>query len=239
MTKTRHQKMNMELGELRELIAPLCNSKIDNWNGIIQVHLKYPEADGNALLDGTRIFALELDEETTIAKVSRGFDSIASNNDLTLKISSKSLLQFPTHKLFEIIVKDSFRCNKEFEIIQVLKGVDHEHAYIVSTSPEQRSIILRSSLAVEGELISPTITCKKLTAKEIAKKNYLVIIAKNLNKGLNPKQVEKELKTLIGERNVVSVYFPRVEAGLHAGIANIELLNAHIYKKIVKKAHKL
>jgi hypothetical protein len=45
---------------------------------------------------------------------------------------------------------------------------------------------LRSSLAVEGELISSTITREKLTAKEIAKKNCLVIIAKNLNKGLNP-----------------------------------------------------
>jgi hypothetical protein len=136
MTKSRLQKMNMELGELREPIAPLCNSKTDNWNGIIRVHLKHPEADGNALLEGTRIFALELDEETTIAKVSWGFDSIASNNDLTLKISSKSLLQFPAHKLFELIVKDSFRHNKEFEITQVLKGVGHEHAYIVSASPE-------------------------------------------------------------------------------------------------------
>jgi hypothetical protein len=86
MTKTRHQKMNMELGELREPIAPLCNLKIGNWNRIIRIHLKYPKADGNALLDGMRIFALELDEKTTIAKVSRGFDNITSNNDLILKI---------------------------------------------------------------------------------------------------------------------------------------------------------
>jgi hypothetical protein len=90
--------------------------------------------------------------------VSRGFDNIASNNDLTLKISSKSLSQLPTHKLFEVIIRDSFRCNKEFEITQVLRGVDHEHAYIVIASLEQHCIILRSSLAIAGELISPTIT---------------------------------------------------------------------------------
>jgi hypothetical protein len=125
--------MNMELGELREPIAPLYNSKTNNWNGIIRVHFKYVEANGNALLEGLRIFALELDEETTITKVSRGFDSIASNNNLTLKISNKSLSQFPTHKLFEIIVKDSFRRNKEFEITQVLKGIDHKHAYVSLT----------------------------------------------------------------------------------------------------------
>jgi hypothetical protein len=51
--------------------------------------------------------------------------------------------------------------------------------------------------------------------------------------------VEKELKTLIGEKNVVNVYFPRAEAGMHTGVANVELLNAHVYKKYAKKSHKI
>ena len=124
MTSARLQKMNIELGDLREPIAPLCNTKNETWNGLIRIHLKKPEIDGNALLEGTRIFALELDEETTVAKVSRGFDNIASNEDLTLKITSKSLSTIPSHKLFEMIVIDSFNRNKDFEITQVLKGVD-------------------------------------------------------------------------------------------------------------------
>lgn len=77
--------MDIELGELREPIAPLCNAKNDTWNGLTHIHLKRHEIDGNALLDGTRIFALELDEETIVAKISRGFDNIASNDDLTSK----------------------------------------------------------------------------------------------------------------------------------------------------------
>jgi hypothetical protein len=52
MTKERFQKMEIELGELCEPIAPLCNSKNDAWNGITRVHLKNPETDGNALLEG-------------------------------------------------------------------------------------------------------------------------------------------------------------------------------------------
>jgi hypothetical protein len=52
MTKTKLQKMSMELGELREPIALLCNSKTDTWNGITRVHIKYLEIDGNALLEG-------------------------------------------------------------------------------------------------------------------------------------------------------------------------------------------
>jgi hypothetical protein len=97
MTKTRLQKMDIELGELREPIAPLYNAKNDTWNGLTCIHLKRPETDGNALLEGARIFALELDEETTVTKISRGFDNIASNDVLTLKVTSKSLPTIPSH----------------------------------------------------------------------------------------------------------------------------------------------
>ena len=186
MTKNRFQKMGIELGELREPIAPLCNSKTNTWNGITRVYLKTPEINGNAQIEGTRIFLLELDEETTVAKISRGFDSIAANDDLTLKVSSKAPPTMPTHKLFEHIVRDSFCRNKEYEITQVLKGADQDHAYIVATSPEQRSKMIRFSLAIDGEIIAPTPTRVKLTAVEIARKNCLVLIAKNLNKGLSP-----------------------------------------------------
>jgi hypothetical protein len=68
--------------------------------------------------------------------VLRGFDNIAANDDLTLKVSSKSLPMLPSDKLFELIVKDNFRRSKEYEITQVLKGIDQEHAYIVVASPK-------------------------------------------------------------------------------------------------------
>ena len=116
MTKTRLHKMDIELGDLREPIAPLCNAKKDTKNGLTCIHLKRPKIDGNALLEGSRIFALELDKETIVAKISRGFDNIASNDDLTFKVTSKSLPSIPSHKLFEMIIRDSFSRNKEFEI---------------------------------------------------------------------------------------------------------------------------
>jgi hypothetical protein len=51
--------------------------------------------------------------------------------------------------------------------------------------------------------------------------------------------VEEGLKTLIGEKNIISVYFLRAEGGMHTRVANVELLNAPIYKKFVKISHKL
>ena len=136
---------------------------------------------------------MEIDEETTCAKVSWGFDSIASNEDLTLKITNKSLSNLPSHKLFESIIRDSFNRFKEFEIIQILKRVDEEHAYIVASSLEQCNKIFRSAVAIEGELITPMLTRENLTATEITKKNCLVLIAKNLNKGLTSVQIESSL----------------------------------------------
>ena len=121
-----------------------------------------------------------------MAKVSQGFDSITANNDLTIKITSKSLSTIPSHKLFELLVMDSFHHSKEFEVTQVLKGVDQDHAFIIASSLEQRSKMMRFSLTIEGELIAPTPTRTKLTAEEIAKRNFLVLIEKNLNKGIAP-----------------------------------------------------
>lgn len=150
MTKARFQKMDIELGELCEPIVPLCNSKNNAWNNIIRIHLKRPEIDGNALLEGTHIFALELGKETTIAKISKGFKSVVVNDKLTFKIASKSLLNLPAHKLFKSIVRDSFKRSKEFEITKVLKNIDQEHAYVIVASLDQQSRILRSVLAVKG-----------------------------------------------------------------------------------------
>jgi hypothetical protein len=105
-----------------------------------------------------------------VAKISRGFDNIASNDDLTLKVTSKSLSSIPSHTLFEMIVRDSFNRNKEFEITQVLKGADSYHAYVVASSPDQRNKILRSFVAIERELIAPTPVKEKLSTTNIARK---------------------------------------------------------------------
>ena len=94
-------------------------------------------------------------------------------------------------------------------------------------------------MAVEEELITPTPTREKLTTAAIARKNCLVLIAKNLNKGICIAQVEEGLKTLIGEKNVINVYYPRTKGRMHTSVANVELFNAPIYKKFIQKTYKL
>ena len=52
-------------------------------------------------------------------------------------------------------------------------------------------------------------------------------------------ETESSLRNLIGDRNVVNIYFPRAENANHAGVVNVEMLNAPIYKKFLKTTHKI
>ena len=43
----------------------------------------------------------------------------------------------------------------------------------------------------------------------------------------------------MGTKNVASVYFPRATGGTHSGIANVECLNAAVYKQYLRKSVRL
>ena len=71
-----------------------------------------------------------------------------------------------------------------------------------------------------------------------ARKNAIVLIAKNLNKTKSTTALEEGIKTYMGERNVVGVFF-RLENNKHVGSCNVQCLNAAVYKKYVKQNAKI
>jgi hypothetical protein len=91
------------------------------------------------------------------------------------------------------IVKESFRCGHEFEITQVNKATREDHAYIVAASPEQQEKIIKFQVTIDKQGIASRATAHKLTAKEVAKKNCLVIIARNLNLTQPTSEVTKSI----------------------------------------------
>jgi len=135
MTIERLQSMNIILGDIPEPIAPLCNSIGSKaWNGMIMIHLKDPIIDGTALLKGKRVFALELDGSLYVAKVAKGYYSLAPTEALSTTITSPNLVGLYAYQLMEEIVKDGFTRKFEFEITQIVKDVDEDHTYIIATS---------------------------------------------------------------------------------------------------------
>ena len=73
----------------------------------------------------------------------------------------------------------------------------------------------------------------------MAKNNALILIVNNLNR-LKPKEILKtEIRACIGEKNVLNIFFITDDKGKLIGVCNVQCLSAAVYKKFVKKNHKI
>jgi hypothetical protein len=74
---------------------------------------------------------------------------------------------------------------------------------------------------------------------DIARKNALILIAKNLNKTKSIEEIEKSIEAYMGPKNAVNFFFKKDEKnGKHFGSCNIQCLNAMVYKTFTKKTVK-
>jgi len=235
--------MGITLGNILEPIAPLCSPKDPKpWNGMIKLHLRNPSTDGRDLLAGTRIFALLIDGSLKVPKICKGYDSPAPRKLLTVKVKDDILLGLPAHQLMLEIVSESFNRGCDFEIAQANKSVDDRSAYLIAATPEQGSKLIKHQIIVFKKILTPTAAADDaLSRTEIEKKNCLTLIVRDCNIYYPASVVTKALQTLIGDRNVVKTFFKDGDAGrdLHAGVCNIEVLNAVVYKKLVNTNAKL
>ena len=82
-------------------------------------------------------------------------------------------------------------------------------------------------------------TICKTTCDDLAKKNALILIVKNLNK-LKPKEIlESEIRACMGEKHVLNIFFKTDDNDKLTGACNVQCLSAAVYKKFVKNSHKI
>ena len=239
--KAQLEKMKIDDGDMTgEPIAIMCSHKSTNWSGVIKIHLKNPKKDGRALLQRFKAFILILDENMARrGKVCKSYDALALNNLLSVKIVSKKLKEKEWFRVFEEIVMEGFKRGDEYEIINVQKKKKFDFAWIVAPSPEQAKKINTFKISLDNEILDAKFTiCGKLTKDEKAKKNALILIAKNLNKVKNTKQLEIRIKEYMRENNVVSTFF-KLEGRKHVQICNVQCLNAVVFKNFSKKSGKI
>jgi hypothetical protein len=165
--------------------------------------------DGKQLFCGLRVFALELDGCLTIAKAAKGYDSPALQGELSIKIKGETLANKDVGEILIKIIKDSFRREHEFEVTQLNKGINEDQAYIVVASSEQKAKIQKYHVSIDNELVIPIAVARRLSAKEVTKKNCLVLIAKNLNLTQPVSDVARCIRELLGEKLIVDIYFSR------------------------------
>ena len=117
------------------------------------------------------------------------------------------------------------------------KNEDAEFAWVKTPSPEQAKKIKTFKISFFNEIMEVNFaSLEKLSDDDEARKNAVVLIAKNLNKTKTTIALEEGIKKLFGEGNVVSIFF-RLEKGKHVGSCNVQCLNAAVYKKYVNQNH--
>jgi hypothetical protein len=175
----------------------------------------------------------------TVAKVAKGYDSPALQGKFFVKIKRETLPDQEARATLVQIVKDSFRRGFEYEVTQVNKNVNEDYAYVITTSPEQHEKILKYQIIINNQVLIPSVAAKRHTAKEVSKKNCLVLIGKNLNLSQLASEVTRCIQELFGDKLVVDTYYNKVQDELHNGTVNIEVLNPAVYKKFVKTTVKI
>ena len=251
MAITRLAHMHIETGiGLAEPIYIPCkekekNSKIKYWTGTIKIHLKNPKVDGLGMLKGLRPFILSLDNVQTLGKVCKCYDSIARNTLLSTKIENPKLYLISSSELQRDVLFESFRRGYDYEIASVQKVKEETWGWLISTTPTQANRIIQYLVPYKQELmhvITPQAAKAErrsrgegLTEEEIKKKNATMLCLYGLHKMKKIEDTKDSIKAVLGGLNIASFYFPGQIGDLHKGTANVQCLNAIVYRQWVGK----
>jgi hypothetical protein len=216
----------------------MCYHKSTKWSGVIKLHLKNSKFDGVGLLQGLRPFILKLDEgKNKRGKICKTYDSLALNNLLSVKITSEGLASKEWFEMFEKIVEESFARATKYEITNIQKKKENLFAWVVASSLEQAQRMKENQFTYNNKILDGKLADRSLTSKnDIARKNALIPIAKNLNKAKNVQEIEESIKEHMGAKNTVNFFFKRDEKNdKHLGSCNIQCLNAMFIKNSGKR----
>ena len=251
MASMRLAHMGIELGiGMAEPIYIPCkekerNSKIKFWTGSIKIHLKHPKVDGISLLKGLRLLIITIDLAPTLGKVCKCYDSIARNTLLSTKIENPKLHLISATELHRDVLVESFRRGYNYEIASVQKVKEETWGWLISTTPNQANRIIQYLVPYKHELIhviTPQAAKAErrsrgegLTEEEIKKKNATMLCLYGLHKMKKIEDTKESIKAILGALNVASFYFPGQVGDLHKGTANVQCLNAIVYRQWVGK----
>ena len=115
--------MKISLGEdTSDPIAIMCTHGGKQWFGHAKFHLKNIQEDEITLLQGTRPFIIRLPENKLHrAKVCKSYDTIASSEMFSIKITSDTIKDETFYNLYDEIVTERFKRGHNFEITHVQK----------------------------------------------------------------------------------------------------------------------
>ena len=198
------------------------------------------------MLKGVRPFILTIGKIHTLGKICKCYDAIARNTLLSTKIKKNPKLHLISScELQRDVLIESFRRGYDYEIASVQKVKEETWGWLISTTPTQANRIIQYLVPYKQELIhviTPQTTKEErrsrgegLTEEEIKKKNATMLCLYGLHKMKKIEDTKDSIKAVIGGLNVASFYFPGQVGDLHKGTANVQCLNAIVYRQWVGK----
>ena len=102
----RLKEIKIVLGDdISDPIAIMCTHGEKQWSGHAKIHLKNVQEDGVKLLQGLRPFIIYLaDNKMHRGKVCKSYDTIASSEMLSIKITSDTLKYQSWYEVYEEII---------------------------------------------------------------------------------------------------------------------------------------
>lgn len=229
----RFEAMGIPLASrFREPVSAIVHPLTKNWLGFLKVDLLNPGIDGIDLLNGSRLFALQLqDFQYVIGKVEKGYDfpSTASNRKLLLK--SPSLAQFTSRQLLGELTRLGYIVGANLEFVGVTKrSKELEYAEITVASDRTKKYLLETPIHLSNTRLH---VCLPSTDNSNAPEALSTsILVRGLPMNQPQQNVTAALHRLIGPANVLSVSYNQAEGdvnGRHDGIATVRVVNGAVY----------
>ena len=106
----RINEMRISLGDdISDPIAIMCTHGGKQWSGHAKIHLKNVQEDSIPMLQGLRPFIIRLpDNKLHRGKICKSYDTIASSEMLSVKITIDSIKDETWYKIFDEVINEGF-----------------------------------------------------------------------------------------------------------------------------------
>ena len=249
---TRQDARGACLERLRQMDIPLgtaysnpidigLNAITKNWAGFIKIHLQHPQRDGLALLQGSRAFAMEMEDgEMVIGKVEKGYELATKARNLRLHLKGESIRHAHAFDILEAIVRESYYAGKPHEFMGLTKPeLDKNFAFLTLTTEEARDLVLMEGIIFNHEKIQVSITKDRGIGNPSELRISTTLVANNLPQRETQSAITRAIKHIFGADNIVGISFGannQPHTDKQAGWCHIQCLNAAVYTEWIHKS---
>lgn len=241
-TMSKSEVQNAAIARLGLMRIPLSNRFREpvtalvtqsGWMGFLKIDLLNPATDGIALLQGHRIFTLQLQNgEYVVGKAEKGFEFNSTATNRRLRMQSPALNNYASRQLLAELIKLGYSSGRSLEFIGVSKRTRDQTFADITVANEKTKLHLRQyPIFLQGEKIQVTVPPTAPTSNHTDTLTTSLIV-KGIPLQYSQLQITVALHRLMGAKNITNVNYANADTdslGRHDGSAIVRCMNAAVY----------